>query len=532
MWWCSVLARHPLYWRLKTLQAQLAVLAHSRRFPYDIVILTLAPLNPNSPPLGAAYIHTVLKKSGYRSRLIDFSVSLSAPASKPQPDQLFGEYFKNLGAFEYWLRVLEGTGARFFGFSVWICNESTTKEFAAFLRSRHPEWVLIFGGPSCSRQNVELMARYGHYCVFNEGEEAIVLLLDRLMQGRPIDDIPNLYYEKDGKIVHTAVTEGLVNMDALPYPDFSHLDLKRYRYSDGTLRIPIQFSRGCIANCSFCTNKYYHRTQRSRTGSAAYNEILHQMRQYGTNHFLFVDDSLISWKTGEELARFCQLLIDNHVSIDWVIYATRVDRLLLKPGYVPLLAASGLSSVTLGVESFSDRVLRHMGKASNRDTVIKVIGTFKEAGVRIGIFLIYGYPVETQEDFELTLAGLKEVSRNVSFVVCNVFHPNQRYMECRRPTGMVKAHPHYEPAWTSSDSDLKSREVRFFRMIELLQAIKEERGEESFSYILGDAHNLLYLHDWNQTLGACLVQTWKTAPILAVEKEARGRRVSTIAQKG
>jgi len=198
--------------------------------------------------------------------------------------------------------------------------------------------------------------------------------------------------------------------------------------------------------------------------------------------------------------------------VEWVVDATRVDPILLEPGFATLLAAAGLSSITLGVESFSDNVLKHMGKASNRALALEAISVLRKAGVRVNIYVIYGYPVENEEDFAESLSGIEEIGDGLNHVVCNVFSITPEYVVWSRKTntGIVTSNPRYQPAWASANSNLEVRQSRFFRMARLLRSIKRDRPA-SFAYLIGDAHNINYIENWNPATEAGVIRTWQDA---------------------
>ena len=49
----------------------------------------------------------------------------------------------------------------------------------------------------------------------------------------------------------------------IPFPDFTDFRLADYPFK---VRLPPLFSRGCVLNCTFCTNKWNHLNQRTRRG--------------------------------------------------------------------------------------------------------------------------------------------------------------------------------------------------------------------------------------------------------------------------
>jgi len=62
-----------------------------------------------------------------------------------------------------------------------------------------------------------------------------------------------------------------------------------------------------------------------------------------------------------------------------------------------MLRGAGVNRLALGVQSFSDEMLRRMGRHHNNADTIRAIGVAREMGFKLNIELIYGYPGETFE---------------------------------------------------------------------------------------------------------------------------------------
>ncbi|MCS6292687.1 MAG: radical SAM protein, partial [Nitrospira sp.] len=68
------------------------------------------------------------------------------------------------------------------------------------------------------------------------------------------------------------------------------------------------------------------------------------------------------------------------------------------PDLCRLLAASGCIAVTAGLEAASDRLLDKMKKGITVDQTALVAAAFKEAGIMIHAYLMYGFPSETIQE--------------------------------------------------------------------------------------------------------------------------------------
>jgi anaerobic magnesium-protoporphyrin IX monomethyl ester cyclase len=81
---------------------------------------------------------------------------------------------------------------------------------------------------------------------------------------------------------------------------------------------------------------------------------------------------------------------------------SRVD-LLVEPGTIDLLVASGLDEAWLGAESGSQKILDAMDKGTTVKQIYSATRLLKSKGVKVGFFIQFGYLGETAEDIRKTI---------------------------------------------------------------------------------------------------------------------------------
>jgi hypothetical protein len=220
---------------------------------------------------------------------------------------------------------------------------------------------------------------------------------------------------------------------------------------------------------------------------------------------MFNDDSLISSKTMRQLDEYCDLVIAEGLAMPWGVYGTRVERLITVP-FLKKLRASGMERVTLGVESFSSKVQKEMGKSSRYDEADRMCRMFVDEGIRTESWIIYGYPTETDADFDETLNWFIKNPNVLSHITANAFGPNAKYMTDR--PGIVTYKSGRAGDWVGGESTLQNRKARFLRLIEVLESIRVARNG-AFTYHVGDPLYVSYFNRFRAKDKRNLLNEWE-----------------------
>jgi radical SAM superfamily enzyme YgiQ (UPF0313 family) len=311
---------------------------------------------------------TVIQAAGYRVEMVDLSAQPLAGLERLIPD-----------------------GYDVYGFSTYSVNYGLTCELAADVRGRNPSATLIAGGPHATALPAQVAADGFDVVITGEGEIALLDALDTLATGGT-----------PGRILVGSPQDPL---DALPFPNYDFVDLNTYtREVDGQRCVSILSSRGCPYPCSFCNSNIMGagKPMRYRTPANVVAEIRGIKRKYGIRHFRFQDDIFtISAKRLRELA---PLLAEEGIAYRCFARVNTFSREMAQ-----LLRSSGCAHVSFGVESGSPKLLaRHaMHKGQTPEQIRQALENAREAGLLSRIFLIVGFPGETEETIEETLALVK-----------------------------------------------------------------------------------------------------------------------------
>ncbi len=271
------------------------------------------------------------------------------------------------------------------------------------------QWVMLMG----ERQLSELFSCTDSV-ICGEGESAFVQLLDGIEAGLSPSSVPNLIYRdlRTGEFHHPASLE-YPDINSLPPPDFSDLDLKSYLIPKTV--IPYAISRGCYwGKCVFCQNRYgENRMRKYQTVPVEKSiaEMSYLAEKYGTNHFNFSNDVL----DPSYLQRLSEALIASKKKFLWNT-DLRAEKAFSRD-LCGRMARAGLNSVAIGLESGCQRTLDAMNKGKDVQTVRQVMKDLYDAGIATQAMGFFGFPEETEEEAERTVAFLEDNVAAISYYV-------------------------------------------------------------------------------------------------------------------
>ncbi|GJQ22663.1 B12-binding domain-containing radical SAM protein [Candidatus Brocadia sapporoensis] len=228
-----------------------------------------------------------------------------------------------------------------------------------------------------------------------EGEHALLELIGQLDGKRDFRKVPNLIY-RDSNGVRVNEPFFAEDLNRLPTPDFDGLPLKLY-YAPASI-LPVQTSRGCYyRKCAFCNLHLDHRNFRLRRPELLLEDIHVLSQKYHTPYFFFTDESV----PVNQLREISQGILKNQWEIRWmggVRFENALSRDVLEKMY-----ESGCRKLVFGLESSNQRILDLMKKGINVDVVKRILGDCLKTGISFHLYVIIGFPTETEKEALETL---------------------------------------------------------------------------------------------------------------------------------
>lgn len=275
-------------------------------------------------------------------------------------------------------------------------------------------------------------------------EEAVALIRENRPEARIViggagaQDIPGcevIHGEGEHKLLEALTGIGLPagtrncfsleqNLEALPIPDWSAVaNIERYFESRGERVLPIEASRGCPYDCSYCTTTgSWGSRVRYKSVPQLMREIAALVSRYGVEKLHFVDDNLAfnsKWFL-EFLGAF------KHRAIPVQLDASNFSIKHLDAQVAEAMLDCGFKRISVAIESASPEIQRATGKRLNLDEVPVKIEMLKRAGLSLHLCWMLGFPGETKKQVESTLKLAAELGADSNQFLTVVPYPGTR----------------------------------------------------------------------------------------------------------
>ncbi|MDP8259971.1 MAG: radical SAM protein [Candidatus Gygaella obscura] len=308
------------------------------------------------------------------------------------------------------------------GFSVYLTTKIMSLEFARRIKAKNPNILIVFGGSQCRRKENwrELIENdFVDAIILDDAEATIIDFLNIFKKEKKIKYCPGLIY-RDGTDIIDCGDRSVVDLDDLPFADFSDFDFKSYKCPH---IIKIAFSRGCTEGCAYCSARTVWRGFRTMNGERIFNEIKFQVENFHKRmdysmipHLIFLD-SLINANMlvlKDWLMRLVEVRKDkNGPLFNFIWRAQAIIRPEMNEEIISLIKDSGCVEINYGIESGSAKVLKDMRKRYTPEIAEKVVRCIYKYGIPAKANFMFGFPTETEEDFKGTL---NFIQRNARFM--------------------------------------------------------------------------------------------------------------------
>ncbi|VVB86554.1 Ribosomal protein S12 methylthiotransferase RimO [uncultured archaeon] len=337
------------------------------------------------PPIGLAYVASVLRDNGMDVKIID------------------GNALKL--SIEDVVELVANDAPDFVGITVYTFMVEVCAKIAKGIKEKSQQTKIIFGGPHIHPQHEEVMRMipFVDYCVIGEGEYPTLELIKAVNEGNDLTQVKSIAYRLNGKIIINQQREYLKNLDELPFParDLLPFDAYRSPHSIGGQKpfTLILSSRGCPFACHFCACNAVWGNQRRRSVENVLDEIEFVYKKYNIKA-IRIEDDLFTLNKKWAIA-ICRGMVERGLNkIEWETngrVGTLSKELLVE------MRNANCKSIALGIEFGNQRIIDFAEKGLKIDQVFETVKLIKESGIRVKAYFMIGYPTETKETIEDTI---------------------------------------------------------------------------------------------------------------------------------
>lgn len=377
-----------------------------------------------SPPMALAQIASCLKRDSFEVFIFDLNIELYGRripaydtawaieqsafwANKNNVQRFFQDNHEFIKS--YINNILEKSPG-LIGFSVNVCSFPATLELARLIKQKNPNIKVIVGGPMFYMPTDYLAVLNDgsvDIIILGEGEETFSNVAALLRNGFSLDNCQGIVFKKSGKIIKTEKRQPIKELNGLPFLDLKEFPWNKYD-PPGHIgkHISLMTSRGCVLNCVYCGPKAYWQGFRYMSGKRIYEEVVcHLANMPDIKHIDFLDLEFNG--NINALNEFCDLMITGFTDSNIIWHANIIIRPEMDRELLFKMKKAGCQHLSIGIESGSQRVLGLMRKNYRIDDAQKVLQYAYEAGIKITTNFMFGFPGETEEDFQLTLEFIR-----------------------------------------------------------------------------------------------------------------------------
>lgn len=329
------------------------------------------------PPMGIAYLASVLRHMGQHVSLIDLST-------------------RNDRGSQESVEEIVKTHPHVVGISTLSYSWRSTRNLIEALRQDF-DGVIVAGGPHTTAVGGKVLQECPSidYGIRGEAELSFPQLLHALTLDSGIGAVPGLTYRNEKGITLTTQPALPIDLNALPFPAWDSLDLEPYRspYTPSGRVMPMMASRGCPYTCPFCDIPVVEgRAIRYRAASLVVDELEWLASRFGARDVVFNDNVFTLNRT--RTVSLLQEMIRRKSPIRWMC-STRVEK--VDEEIFRLMREAGCFRVYFGLESGSKVIQRHLRKTPNLELARERIRQGVAAGITIEAGFIVGLPYDSRD---------------------------------------------------------------------------------------------------------------------------------------
>ncbi len=396
----------------------------------------------NDEAYGLRQLHAILSNRGYDARML---------FAKNRIQDCFTGQLNNVTPKEE--SLLADFIIKFkpdvIGFSLVSSNFSLYKRIFKRIRALG-NFKIILGGWQATL-NPENSLEYADIVCIGEGEDTLSETIELLYSAQPINNVKNLCFKADGKIIKNPVRPLVQDLSLYPVHVFNNSVayfiesdeiVQKDPYFDNT-RYGTMIGRGCPYSCTYCSNSFM--------AEHIYPGHWSRMRYRSVDHVMLeLRGAKKNLPKLERINFYDEVFLPK---MDWAkefVYKYKEEIALpfycmFYPGtcsddMAKLLKSSLLAGVWLGIQSGSERVRREVFKRNYSNSVVREqVNIFHKYGIPVKYDFIFDNPFETFEESLESISLLLDFPEPFSVNLFSLkYFPNTKITEMALEAGKIK----------------------------------------------------------------------------------------------
>jgi radical SAM superfamily enzyme YgiQ (UPF0313 family) len=416
----------------------------------NIVLITPTP--PDINAFGVRVISSVLKKEGFRTKIIFL------------PGGIEHLRFDSSYIYRYPENTLARIGeicsdANLIGLSFMSLYFDRAAQITEYLKGEFNTPVIWGGIHSTCRPEQSL--EHADIVCMGEGEYALVELAGKISSGNDYTDVMNCWFRTDGTIKKNEPGPIVQDLDELPFVDYDIEDHYVYDWKSGEvvhiddkvmkdqfLRMPYfkdrhfyayrtMTSRGCPHKCSYCASSAMMRLRR-RSVDNVIEELKEILKKFSYVELIsFFDDTYFAAPVS-----YFEEFRDKYKKEIGLPFHAQCSPTTVSEKKMELLVDAGLYYTEMGIQTGSERIKKMYRRVVSNDRMISAAGLLDRYSSKMLVpdyHVILDNPWETREDVLDTLRLLLRLPGKFMLEISSlIFFPGTELNEKARAEGLIK----------------------------------------------------------------------------------------------
>lgn len=344
-------------------------------------------------PLCLITLGTVLKEAGHASEIWDFDLHFKRAGNTSE-----AEFRKMIRAGVLSART------PVFGITAICSNFPIALWIAKVIKDTRKDSIVIFGGAQPSSVPFDTLKKFSFVdaVVVGEGE---MTLLDMAKVGYDparFAEIPGLVFRHGSEIRFTGPRRNLPDLDLLPPPDYSLVDMSQYMTLEPIVqfRPTLEVGRGCPYSCTYCSTAIMWSNQyRVKSPERILKEMTILCEAHGFREFGFIHDNFTTSK--KYIDDYCDYMIaHNKRDFRWHC-SSRTDCVTVES--MQKMHDAGLNGLFFGIDSASEKIQKIIHKNLDTEEFDPIVKKSCELRMDSTTAFVLGFKEETAEDMDASV---------------------------------------------------------------------------------------------------------------------------------